>query len=411
MWGHYCCLRLPSIHTYESKNKVRTGCLVICMFLCSGSVNHKRDTPVNNHHAIQHLSHINFSCTPHRLKTADSESRHTPVETKGPTTTLHKHTDRHPKDKTSGCNAFSILSKLDAHLINLRLCFCPHSLNVVFLLIIDPDEQLLSIMESICGLVDSIPEHELIALSCGDQLLLKRAQRKRILANGGDISLRMQQPDSTVILEPGCKRKRSSIADAPSVMSSTSRLPVDAKKPIQIRRSSVISVSCDSDESDGIISNVKPAHSEDNRIICVENQSMRDSPSTIYHTNSFHNFSQKTSIDLDGSDLFFSPEKPQTAVQSSGSVNAKTPAGIKATENMAQDDFYMDDFDIDDWDESDIYGYFDDHQSPSVSGQNSSTATTAVKVGGASKSLWEKKPATPVPAPKPTKICSPGKPA
>lgn len=32
-------------------------------------------------------------------------------------------------------------------------------------------------MESICALVDSIPEHELIGLSCGEELLLKRAQR------------------------------------------------------------------------------------------------------------------------------------------------------------------------------------------------------------------------------------------
>lgn len=32
-------------------------------------------------------------------------------------------------------------------------------------------------MESICALVDSIPEHELIGLSCGNELLLKRAQR------------------------------------------------------------------------------------------------------------------------------------------------------------------------------------------------------------------------------------------
>lgn len=39
------------------------------------------------------------------------------------------------------------------------------------------DEQLLSIMESICALVDTIPEHELIGLSCGTELLLKRALR------------------------------------------------------------------------------------------------------------------------------------------------------------------------------------------------------------------------------------------
>lgn len=39
------------------------------------------------------------------------------------------------------------------------------------------DEQLLGLMKSICALVDSIPEHELIGLSCGNELLLKRAQR------------------------------------------------------------------------------------------------------------------------------------------------------------------------------------------------------------------------------------------
>lgn len=53
-------------------------------------------------------------------------------------------------------------------LFNFRIfpLFCPIT-----------DEQLLSIMESICTLVDSIPEYELIALSCGNELLLKRAQR------------------------------------------------------------------------------------------------------------------------------------------------------------------------------------------------------------------------------------------
>lgn len=46
-----------------------------------------------------------------------------------------------------------------------------------FFSVIVAEEQLFSLMESICALVDSIPEHELIALSCGDELLLKRAQR------------------------------------------------------------------------------------------------------------------------------------------------------------------------------------------------------------------------------------------
>uniref|UniRef100_A0A8C2J5A2 ATP-dependent DNA helicase n=1 Tax=Cyprinus carpio TaxID=7962 RepID=A0A8C2J5A2_CYPCA len=40
-----------------------------------------------------------------------------------------------------------------------------------------PDDALFTVMESICRLVDTIPEHELIALTCGTELLLQRAHR------------------------------------------------------------------------------------------------------------------------------------------------------------------------------------------------------------------------------------------
>lgn len=39
------------------------------------------------------------------------------------------------------------------------------------------DDALFSIMDSICCLVDTIPEHELIAMNCGSELLLQRARR------------------------------------------------------------------------------------------------------------------------------------------------------------------------------------------------------------------------------------------
>ncbi|KAF7662381.1 hypothetical protein LDENG_00238090 [Lucifuga dentata] len=299
-----------------------------------------------------------------RLKPTGSESRDTPVESKALITSLQNHTDWQQKNNTN--------------------------------------EQLFSVMESICALVDSIPEHELIGLFCGNELLLKRAQRKRILANGGDISLRTQQPDSTVILEPGHKETHFLTGDTANFKSSTSSLSVDFKKPFQ-RSSSVISVNYDSDNSDIIIN---PAHIEDYNLKCVEDQSMCDSPLTINNlTNSSHNISKKTSIDLDDSDLF-SPEKAQPVVQSSRSVNStNTATSSKVAQNAEPDDFYLDDFDIDDFDESDIPDYFD--EPPSGSRQSSSTANTAVKEGGASKSLWEKKPATPAPAPKSMKIYSP----
>nr|XP_020466938.1 Bloom syndrome protein isoform X2 [Monopterus albus] len=289
-----------------------------------------------------------------RYNSADTEFSDSAVHSKGLITALHEPSEHHSKDKTN--------------------------------------EQLFIIMESICSLVDSIPEYELIGLSCGNELLLKRAQRKRILATGGEALLKMQQPDSTVISEPSLKEKSSSTGDMSSVMSSSSSVTVDSKKPLLIRRSSVISV--ESDHSDSVI-DVNPLFSEDTGTVYVENESICD-------TKPSFNFSKKLSTDLNDSDLFFSPKKPET-VQN----RLKTPAAITASEDIELGDFYNDDFDIDDFNDSDIPDYFDEPPTSSALGQNSSTVTTTVKEGGPSKSSWEKKPATPVSAPKPSKFCSP----
>lgn len=183
-------------------------------------------------------------------------------------------------------------------------------------------------------------------------------------------------------------------------MSSSISVPVDSVK-CQIRRTSVISVDYDSDHSDSII-NVNPIYSKDSNTVNVENESICDSPSTHSLTKTSFNFSKKASTDLDGSDLFFSPKKTETVVQD----KSYTPSHM-ATEDIVPDDFYIDDFDIDDFNDSDIPDYFD--EPPASSGQYSNTVTTTVKEGGPSKLTWEKKPTTPAPKPKPSKICSPGK--
>lgn len=208
----------------------------------------------------------------------------------------------------------------------------------------------------------------------------------------------MQLPDSTVISDPSFKEKHSSSDDTSSVKSSSSFM--NSKKS-QIERSSVIFLDCDSNESDSIISG-KPLNSDDSGKIFLENESFSDSPSTHSRPD---NFSKKTSTYLDGSDLFFSAKKTDTPVQ----CKSNTPANISATEDMDQDDFYNDDFDIDDFNDSDIPEYFEEPQSSSVLGHNSSTVRATVKEGRPSTSSWDKKPATPAPAPKPSKISSPGK--
>uniref|UniRef100_A0A667WL18 ATP-dependent DNA helicase n=1 Tax=Myripristis murdjan TaxID=586833 RepID=A0A667WL18_9TELE len=225
------------------------------------------------------------------------------------------------KRKQVGVAAFSDLPKPGSGLFIHLFISCNHF----------PDEELFIIMESICSLVDSIPEHELIALSCGTELLLKRAQ---------------------------------------SVF----------------------------EDSGSIINSVKPDITGDHGRTSAGNQSTCDSPSALSFTNHSYNFSKNTTTVFDDSDLFYSPKSSRAVSRMSVSDStARTSADIKATENTEPDDFYIDDFDIDDLADSDIPDYFDEPASSSVS--NSITVTKTVKEGGASKSSWERKPATPAPSP------------
>nr|XP_057931076.1 recQ-like DNA helicase BLM isoform X2 [Doryrhamphus excisus] len=279
-------------------------------------------------------------------------SSNSPLHCKSSSVTLHEAPDQHCRDKTN--------------------------------------DELFSIMESICAMVDSIPEHELIALSCGNELLLRRAQRKRILVTGAVAFPRTQQPDSTVISDPGLKDKSSSSS------ASCSFLSAQSKRAPQIRRSPVISPDCDSDHSDSVIT-VKPSVSQKS---VVEIDSFCDSLSSSSFTKASQNIPsiKKTNVDLDCEDLFFTPKKKmETTVQ------------IKSNpqEHMEPDDFYIDDFDIDDLNDSDIPDYFDKPQSSSEPLNSFSTAQTVEKKGGQSKASWENKLATPAPVSKSAKICSP----
>ncbi|KAM9572415.1 recQ-like DNA helicase BLM isoform 4-T4 [Salvelinus alpinus] len=276
--------------------------------------------------------------------------------------------------------------------------------------------QLLSIMESICALVDSIPDHELLGLSCGTELLLQRAHRKRIIATGSsDTSFGTQQPDSTV-LESRFSEKTTFSFATPSVMSSTTCLPKgkgdSSMKALPFRRSSVISVDYDSsvfEDSDCMI-NVQtpgiswrpstqenPIFTRDKKKASTTGQSNCDSPSN-------YGIFKKQIGDVAQSNLF-SPKSPAAAVQMTG--ESSTQASVAQAPAVTEpDDFFIDDFDIDDFNDSDIPDYFEPPSS-SASRQDSSSVSKVVCEGGPSTSTWQKKPATPAPVAKPPKITSP----
>ncbi|KAJ0029652.1 hypothetical protein NQD34_004649 [Periophthalmus magnuspinnatus] len=250
----------------------------------------------------------------------------------------------------------------------------------------DQNDELYSIMECICSLVDTIPEHELIALSCGNELLIKRALRKRIIATGGgrDTLYKSQQPDSTVLSESSFKEK------------SPVSTPASGSAPVRFKRSSVISVDYDSDPSDSVIES-KPLQNQTKRPAFVE-EIVCDSPSS--HRPPTQTFPKTSSIDLEDPDVFFTLKKPSDVTQSSGKRTES------AMDNFVPDDF-DDDFDIDDLNDSDIPEYFDEPTSSSVSGPSSRPINTSIKEGSTRQSSWEKNAPTPAPVPKQAKIFSP----
>lgn len=264
-------------------------------------------------------------------------------------------------------------------------------------------------MESICALVDSVPEHELIALSCGNELLLKRAQRfvrvspgfvrrvqfkgcvvavllslscrKRILATGGCSLFRMQLPDSTVVNEVDSKENPRFSTDASGV-----------------RRSSSVFADCSSEHSDSIIP-AAPISSKKSTTAQADYERC-DSPSARTVKNAHLEFSD-AGADLGGLDLFFSPKRQETSLKN-------TPR-TSASEDAERDDFYDDDFDIDDLNDYDFPSYYEEPPPSPVTSPNPRTLDRTIREGGPTTSPWEKKPATPPSAPKPSIVSSPGK--
>ncbi|XP_073706264.1 recQ-like DNA helicase BLM [Garra rufa] len=287
------------------------------------------------------------------------------------------------------------------------------------------DDALFTIMESICRLVDTIPEHELIALTCGTELLLQRAHRKRILANGA--------PSRTPQLNPAATPyssllNRQGFGVTPSSL--TSMTPVTLAKgeavktgfPFRKSTASVMSLGNDTvfDDSDCIISGVETPGGSWNPNSTAKTATSRDvlnrsSPplsksesktDKCYSSLSFNESNNQT-VDGDQIDMFYSPKRVDSSrrnAESSVITTTAVPSSSRADIEPV-DDFLVDDFDIDDFDETDIPDYFEEPPSVLASRDSSGAKTPSVREGGPSKPL-ERKTATP-PAIKPTKPCDP----
>uniref|UniRef100_A0A8C2J7L8 RecQ-like DNA helicase BLM n=1 Tax=Cyprinus carpio TaxID=7962 RepID=A0A8C2J7L8_CYPCA len=289
-----------------------------------------------------------------------------------------------------------------------------------------PDDALFTVMESICRLVDTIPEHELIALTCGTELLLQRAHRKRILAIGA--------PSRTSQLDPAATPyssllKRQAFGVTPSSLTSsmspgTSERGEGVKTGFQFRKSiaSVISLGNGNvfEDSDCIISGVETPGGSWNPNSSAKTTTSRDilnrssPPSSksesitdqCYSRLSFNESNIQT-VGGDQVDLFYSPKRVDSCkrnAESSVETNTAVPNRSQADIEPV-DDFLIDDFDIDDFDETDIPDYFEEPPSVLESRDSSGAKTPLVREGGPSKPLERKTVTSPVL--KPTKTSNP----
>uniref|UniRef100_A0A8B9KAS5 ATP-dependent DNA helicase n=1 Tax=Astyanax mexicanus TaxID=7994 RepID=A0A8B9KAS5_ASTMX len=212
---------------------------------------------------------------------------------------------------------------------------------------------LLVIMESICCLVDKIPEHELIALTCGTELLLQRAHSVF--------------EDSDCIIN-GVETPGGSWNPNPSL---------------------------------------KSAAKGDQENTCLKKNNVHIESSSLLLKQT-----DDQTEDLLQTNLFFSPKKRVGTIKKNkeDKVENNTAGSVYVDSEMdtVPDDFYDDDFDIDDFNESDIPKYNEEPVDSLATKKSSSATPKPIYEGGPSKSCEKRTVTTPTAVVKPTKPASPG---
>ncbi|XP_062861381.1 recQ-like DNA helicase BLM isoform X2 [Trichomycterus rosablanca] len=272
------------------------------------------------------------------------------------------------------------------------------------------EDALFCVMEAICCLVDAVPEHELITLTCGTELLLQRAHRKKIIADAS--SSGKLQTDRRETFQPSLFRSCCSGLTSPLIQ--------NKEGSFQFRKSTVpvTSLDCKSStfDSDSILNgtetpggtwNPKPLHTPDLSQGRVKTKCVNYSTSNIQSGQSslVQSFSESKEETLEQTDLFFSPKNPVKTNKKQNDSTAHTTSGqTDSSLSKEPDDFYIDDFDIDDFNDSDIPHYF---EQPVTSSKSSTVLAKSVCEVGTSNSSVKKSVTTPTAVIKPNKPPSP----
>ncbi|XP_064191707.1 recQ-like DNA helicase BLM isoform X1 [Anguilla rostrata] len=280
----------------------------------------------------------------------------------------------------------------------------------------------LSVMESICGLVDSIPEHQLISLTCGTELLLLRAQRKKMLERKMWPKMPLRTNHSEASLGAGAKSKMSETLFTtccdPRSVSPPSANGTHSGKCSPLRKSSTVGYeSRIFSNSSCIISGFQtPDH--------ISRQS---GESGLSVTEAARCWSSRSSYDGSLINAHFSTSSLGCSdqEQTSGSCYLPKRSGRDAqisnlkessagSSDTLMDDFYIDDFDLDHFDESNLLDYSENGTDITISASSDTkkqTETVVHPIRNGVKEIWENKATPQTPSAQLPKVNAPEPPS
>ncbi|NXG37736.1 BLM protein, partial [Dromaius novaehollandiae] len=261
------------------------------------------------------------------------------------------------------------------------------------------EQQLYSVMDDICKLVDAIPIHELKYLSCAKELLQQRDLRRKLLAN----SIKLNKSSiNTVFARTGkpCMGQGTATDHDTAVCSGPNcSLSSDGKSPKPTELPSMFSGTVNSSN----FSTKKFQICDTLDTSYASKQTVWDItyPETTELSSSKINVKERTSLSLQSETSFNNswcekpvprnngnghlPERPITSTALKAQNKAPTGINVEDDLDMRDTDFDLDHFDIDDFDES-----WENSANVSAPEKPSTPLYQPVREGPPAKSLWSK---------------------
>uniref|UniRef100_A0A8B9T7K2 RecQ-like DNA helicase BLM n=1 Tax=Anas platyrhynchos TaxID=8839 RepID=A0A8B9T7K2_ANAPL len=225
------------------------------------------------------------------------------------------------------------------------------------------EQELYSVMDDICKLVDAIPIHELKSLSCAKELLQQRDLRRKLLASS--VTLNTSSTNNTFPRNwKACVQQDSSAHSGTALCSGPNRSFV-RNSPKSTNLSSMLSRTVNSSnfstENNQTLDDLATSYVSKQtaqEIVCLETAELSSSKlnskdrTSLSHPSemSFNNSWCEKTVVRNG-EHWHLPERPITSTALKGP--SKAPAGTPASEclDVNDPDFDLDNFDIDDFDE------------------------------------------------------------